>query len=156
MKRIIITVFPCLLLLTACMGPAPIKDVQPSHAGQVKLVEAAGSISHSLVDLARIQETATPPVRSNLPDPMIRAMPQIATIDWSGPIGPLVTRIAQAAKYQVRVLGTRPAIPVIVTIDTRNTPLGNILRDAAYQAGTRAHVKVFPKRRIIELRYAKL
>ena len=63
--------------------------------------------------------------------------------------------MAQAPNYRLRVLGTQPAIPVIVTVNTSNEMLGDILRDVGYQCGRRATVVVFPESRVIELRYAK-
>jgi defect-in-organelle-trafficking protein DotD len=67
----------------------------------------------------------------------------------------LLRQIARAANYRVRVLGTAPAIPVIVTIYEKRVKLGDALRDVGYQCGRRATVVIFPESRVIELRYAK-
>lgn len=82
-------------------------------------------------------------------------MGALASVEWSGPIAQLVCQIAKATGYRVNILGTEPAIPVIVTIADKNRMLGDILRDAGYQAGRRAAVFVYPESRVIELRYAK-
>jgi defect-in-organelle-trafficking protein DotD len=77
------------------------------------------------------------------------------SIDWSGPVEPLVRQIARVSDYRLRVLGTPPAIPVIVTIYERHAKLGDVLRDVAYQCNKRASIIIFPESRVIELRYAK-
>lgn len=143
-------------LLVACTPPRPIIEHSNTEAANIKLSEAGNSVSHTLLELARMQAVATPPIRDTWPDPGINSMPEIASLDWSGPVGQLVIRIAEAAHYRVRILGNMPAIPIIVTITAYNTPLGNILRDAAYQANNRAHITLYPERRLIELRYAEL
>jgi len=81
-------------------------------------------------------------------------MGQLVPIDWAGPIEPLVARLARASGYRLRLLGVRPAVPIMVTITTKNTPMGDVLRNAGYQANERATIIVFPARHTIELRYA--
>jgi defect-in-organelle-trafficking protein DotD len=55
--------------------------------------------------------------------------------------------------YRLKVLGTEPAIPVLVSITARRGVIAEILQNAAFQAQKRAHVMVFPESRVIELRY---
>ena len=64
-------------------------------------------------------------------------------------------QIAIASNYRLTVLGTAPAIPVLVTVYSKNVMLGDVLRDVGYQGGRRAQVVVYPDSRTIELRYAK-
>lgn len=152
-RVIIYSLVSSLVLFAGCTRR--IKSPPPhSDDATIKLAEAATSVSNSLKKLARIQAAATPPVKGkHLPDPNTSGMTGIASIDWAGPIGPLVTKIAQASKYKVRVLGKTPAIPIIVSVNAKNTPLASILRDVDYQAGKRAHIVVYPHKRVIELRY---
>ena len=142
-------------LLCACSTPKPLPgyDVSKSEAS---LAEASYSVSRSVVDLAETAQAAHPlPDLAPPPSPATYGMAGLTTVDWSGPVEPLLRQIAKAANYRVRVLGTPPAIPVIVTIYTKNAMLGDILRDVGYQCGRRAAVVVFPETRVIELRYAK-
>ena len=142
-------------LLCACSTPKPLPgyDVIKSEAS---LAEASYSVSRSVVDLAETAQAAHPlPDLAPPPSPATYGMAGLTTVDWSGPVEPLLRQIAKAANYRVRVLGTPPAIPVIVTIYTKNAMLGDILRDVGYQCGRRAAVVVFPETRVIELRYAK-
>ncbi|HLB43608.1 MAG TPA: type IVB secretion system lipoprotein DotD [Gammaproteobacteria bacterium] len=142
-------------LLHACASPTQPKgfDVSKSEAS---LAEASYSVSRSVVDLAETAQAAHPlPSLAPPPSPTTYGMAGLTTVDWSGPVEPLVKQIAYAANYRVRVLGTAPAIPVLVTVYAKNTMLGDILRDVGYQCGRRATVTIFPESRVIELRYAK-
>lgn len=142
-------------LVCACASPKPPQTFNISNA-QSSLAEASYSVSRSVVDLAETAQAAHPsPSLAPPPSPATYGMAGLATIDWSGPVEPLVRQIAKASNYRVRILGTPPAIPVLVTVYTKNAMLGDILRDVGYQCGRRAAVVVFPESRVIELRYAK-
>lgn len=155
MKKMSCLVVLLALALSSCATPKrpPGYDVSKSGAS---LAEASYSVSRSIVDLAETAQAAHPlPDLAPPPSPATYGMGGLATIDWSGPVEPLVRQVARASNYRVRVLGTPPAIPVLVTIYTKNTMLGDILRDIGYQCGRRASVVVYPESRVIELRYAK-
>jgi defect-in-organelle-trafficking protein DotD len=143
------------LILCACTTPKPPQgyDLSPT---QETLAESSYSISHSVAELAETAQAAHPsPNLAAPPSPASYGMGGVTSIDWSGPIEPLLREMAKASDYRVRVLGTSPAIPVIVTLYEKNAMLGDILRNAGYQCGRRASVVVFPESRVIELRYAK-
>jgi len=143
------------LLLMACVPPKPPRgyDINKNEAS---LAEASYSVSRSIVDLAEISQAAHPmPNVAPSPPPSSYGMGHLTSVDWSGPVAPLVRQIAKAADYRVRILGTAPAIPVIVTVFQKNAMLGDILRDIGYQCGERATVVVFPESRVIELRYSR-
>lgn len=149
-------ILACLsLCLCACATPR-CKPACPLSKSQATLAEASYSVSHSIVELAESAEAAHPiPDISPPPSPASYGMGGVTSVDWSGPIEPLLQQIAKAADYRVRVLGTTPAIPVLVTLNEKNVMLGDVLRNAGYQCGRRASVVVFPESRVIELRYAK-
>lgn len=142
------------LILIGCTPPPEPPKVEPSS---VSLAEASYSVSRSLVSLAATAQASHPPPCDLAPgpNPASYGMGGLATIDWSGPIEPLVRQIAKVTNYRVRVLGTEPAIPVLVTIFDKNMMIGDILRDVGYQGGRRATVVVYPESQVIELRYAK-
>lgn len=124
---------------------------------QAKIAEAAASISHSLVNLAEIQQAVTPPPSTyQPPDPATYGMANLVSIDWAGPIEPLVNQIAEATGYQVRVLGNEPAVPIMVFIFAKNQRIGDILRNAGFQCHDKANIVLYPKSRTIELRYAEV
>lgn len=143
------------LLLTACAAPkvAPGYDIDKPESS---LAEASYAVSRSVSDLAETAQAAHPlPNIAPPPNPASYGMGGITTLDWSGPVEPLLKQIAIAANYRLRILGTPPAIPVLVTVYQRNMMLGDILRDVGYQCGRRAAVVVYPESNVIELRYAK-
>lgn len=143
------------LFLCACAAPKQPKGYDISKS-QASLAEASYSVSRSIVDLAETAEAAHPlPALSPPPDPASYGMAGLTSIDWSGPIEPLLKQIAIASNYRLRVLGTQPGIPVLVTIYSKNVMLGDVLRDVGYQGGRRASVVVYPDAHVIELRYAK-
>ncbi|MDQ8039405.1 MAG: type IVB secretion system lipoprotein DotD [Rickettsiella sp.] len=161
MKKIIAAII--LGLLTGCTTTSqdspssitPSINNPNSDDATVKLAEAARSVSLSLNELKTIEKASNPPVKP-LPYPTSSGLVKIiASVDWSGPIEPLLEHIAKLAKYNFEVIGHRPAIPVLVTIMSQNTPLAYIIRNANLQAGTKADINVYPGIHTIELRYAK-
>ena len=155
MKKIIAVLLGC-TLLTGCIyqRSAPI-PTSGDHAA-VKLAEAADSASNSLNELARIQAEATPAIKGphELPDPSKLGLRQVGTVDWSGPIEPLLEQIAQSMSYRLRIIGRTPKVALIVTVSSKNMPMATILRNIDYQATNKAFVAVYPQSRVIELRYA--
>ncbi len=141
--------------LFACANP-PAPNPNYLNKTESSLAEASFSVSRSIVDLAETEQAAHPGLNYEPPpSPASYGMGGLTTIDWSGPVEPLLKQIANASNYRLRTLGTPPAIPVLVTVNAKNVMLGDILRDTGYQCGKRASVLVFPNSRVIELRYAK-
>ena len=129
----------------------------PSDDASIKLAEAANSVSDSMLKMARIEKTVSPPNTGNVHAiPNAPSLQTRASVDWSGPIGELTDRIAKAAHYKLRVLGESPAVPVLISLDVNNETLASILRNIDYQAGKKASIHVYPKLKVIELRYAKI
>jgi defect in organelle trafficking protein DotD len=142
------------LTLSACATP-PIASSTPSPT-EISLAEASYSVSRSVADLAETAQAAHPlPPLAPPPSPVSYGMGGLTTIDWSGPVEPLIRQIAKSVNYRVAVMGTPPAIPIIVTINEKNVMLGDVLRNIGYQCGRRATVVVYPSGRVIELLYAK-
>ena len=143
-----------IFLLCACAPPQPPQTKLDSASAS--LAEASYSVSRSIVSLSETAQAAHPvPDLGPAPNPMSYGMAGLTSVDWSGPIEPLVKQLAKAANYRVRVLGRAPSIPVLVTIYDKNMMLADIFRDVGYQAGRRASVIVYPEERVVELRYAK-
>lgn len=153
-KKVGVIIFLAFILY-GCAAPKPPPGYNINKT-QASLAEASYAVSRSMVDLAETAQAAHPlPDLAPPPSPATYGMGGLTSVDWSGPIEPLVRQIARAANYRVRVLGTCPAIPVLVTVYEKNAMLGDILRDVGYQGGRRAAVVVFPESRVIEIRYAK-
>lgn len=121
---------------------------------QAQIAEAATAIGQSLQELSAMQLALHPQTKLGNPlDANAVGMGKLASIDWTGPAQPLLKKIAQATNYQLNVIGKPPAIPVLVSLNMRNIPIATILRDVTYQVVTKANVVVYPRKRLIELRY---
>jgi len=155
MKKALFPVFILTLSLSGCFSNYMPPPPKPGNPATVKIAEAAASVSSSIGTLEGIRKAENPQYQKKLPNPNTFGMGEIASIDWTGPIGPLVKKIAAASGYRVVVLGNSPAIPIIVSVHEQNQPLAYYLRNADYQAGRKAYVKVYAKRRVIQLRYAR-
>ncbi len=159
MKKIIVALF--VSLLSGCATQNLPDSVTPaihtrSDDASVALAEAARSVSQSLNELKALEKASNPPLSKPLPYPSSSGLEAIiASVDWSGPIEPLMKRIARLAHYRLEQIGHHPAIPILVTISSQNTSLGYIIRDINLQAGEKANILVYPGIKTIELRYAK-
>lgn len=158
MKKITVALF--VSLLSGCASQLP-NSITPSFNSNsddasVKLAEAASSVSQSLNELKELEKASSPPITKPLPYPSASGLEKtIASVDWSGPIEPLLQRVAKLVHFHLEIIGKHPAVPVLVTISSQNTPLSYILRDADLQAGQKANIVVYPGIKTIELRYAK-
>lgn len=149
----LLILFPFIVCACAAPKQPPSYDINKTEAS---LAEASYAVSRSVVDVAEVTQAAHPmSMLTPPPSPATYGMAGLGSVDWSGPVEPLVKQIAKATDYRVRVLGRPPAIPVLVTIYTKHAMLGDLLRDVGYQCGERANIVVFPESRVIELRYAK-
>ena len=166
MKRSLISILVATLALTGC-GPehhnymllkyvtadsAPVPAVDKN--AQAQIAQAASSVSQSISNLDAMVVATHKNVA--MPTPVNAAhvgMAQIVSIAWHGPVEPLLKQIADGAHYHLNVLGTAPSIPLLVNINASNETLADVLRDATYQVAKEATVKLYPHKRIIELRY---
>lgn len=152
-----------LLLATQLVGCCSTKDEvaivthdQDLRAAGTRLTAAAESVSKSLQELAKIDRAVNPQIKLSAPDDPDRiGMGQISSIDWSGPVGPIVKKIADAAHYNLKVLGSPPAVPILISVTAKDTPLADVLRNIEFQCGRRANIVVYASLNIIELRYVK-
>jgi len=123
-----------------------------THEAHIKLAEAAASVSHSLEQLAEIEVAVHPSAElPPPPNPARIGMERLASVDWTGPVEPLVRKIAKASHYKLRVVGRQRATETIVSITEKDTPLADILHNIAFQAQRRVRIKIRPGRRLIVL-----
>jgi defect-in-organelle-trafficking protein DotD len=129
-------------------------DVTDTIEAERQLVAAAQSIEHSLRLLSAAEAQSPQPLMdiSELVSEEA-GLGVRATLDWSGPIQPLLERIAKLTDYRMRVIGHAPSIPVMVSITDEERVVAEILKDAGLQAGNKAALVVYPSTRVIELRY---
>lgn len=131
---------------------------------QQQLVAEPDSVDLMLADAAdratRALETLSAMERSQNPQPDLAIVPnaprelqRAVTLNWTGPVEPLVQELSRKAGYRFGTIGARPSTPVIVTISSINKPLINVFRDIGLQMGARADLKVNARTRMIELQY---
>ncbi len=129
----------------------------PSDDAAITLAEAAVSVSDSMLEMAKIEKVIIPQNKDNtLTIPNAYNLQARASVDWSGPIEELVARIAKAAHFKIRILGTPPAVPVLINLSVKDQSLAEILRNIDYQAAKKADIYVYPNSQVVELRYAKI
>ena len=119
-----------------------------------QLAEAAASVDSSLQQLSEIQVATHPDVNIGTPEnAKTLGMTQITSINWTGPIEPLLQHIATMSHYTLHIVGNPPAIPVLINLNKKNEVLATILRNITYQAAKQATITTYPKKHVIELRY---
>lgn len=152
-KKLISIMVACLALGACATQPPPSNKLDTTDTS---LAQASYSVSRAISSLSETAQAAHPlPKLDPPPSPDTYGMGGLTSVDWSGPVEPLVQQIAQSTNYRVRILGTRPGIPVLVSVYDKNMMMADILRDVGYQCGRRAAVVVYPESRVIEIRYAK-
>lgn len=159
LKRFFLMVLGVVLLggCSALRTPAdqPKNQSLSSHqAIEDQLLQAALSIEQSLGILAAAEKADNPPVfDSALLTTTEGGMGAKIDLEWTGPIGPLVQKIADLTHYRLKFLGKEPAIPILISLSAKDTAIAEVLQNASLQAGKRASVLVFPTDKIIEVRY---
>ncbi|OGT69506.1 MAG: hypothetical protein A3J38_02425 [Gammaproteobacteria bacterium RIFCSPHIGHO2_12_FULL_45_9] len=136
--------------VTTDSAPGPVADKNAQSA----LAEAAVSVDHSLQQLSAIQIATHPGVKApHSVDAAAIGMADQASLDWVGPVEPLLNQIAQKAHYRTRIVGHKPAIPVLVTLHAHNEMLADLLLDVTLQVQEKATIILYPQAHIIEMRY---
>ena len=152
-----LTIFCVLALatLTGCTtaGPAPQLVAEPDGV-TLRLANAADRAATALDTLASIEQKRTPTI---LPPLAASAPPELrrsVTVNWVGPVQPLLQQLADRAGYEFQLAGNAPSSAIILSINVRNQPVIETLRDAGLQLGQRAKLRVDAQLKLIELVYA--
>ena len=75
---------------------------------------------------------------------------------YSGTLENILELITDKAGLEpVRYIGVKPSHPIIVHVDTSDTKLIDMVRNAGYQAGNRAAVGLKVRERLIEVEYKR-
>jgi defect-in-organelle-trafficking protein DotD len=140
------------LVACAARQPHPQLVAEPDQV-TMRLAQAADRAANALDSLASIEQTRTPtdlpPLAANAPLELRRSI----TVNWYGPVEPLAQTLADRASYKLLITGNAPENAVIVTINARNQPVIETLRDIGLQMGTRATLRVDAGQRVVELNY---
>lgn len=124
---------------------------------QTSLTQAASQTQASLAQLSsiekmRFQGDDTMPLQ-DVNDP---ALNNVISIQWYGPIEPLLQQVASLTGYKFQTYGKPPFSPILVNVDDTDNPVSAlaIIRNVDVQAGLNAQILVFQQQKIISLRYA--
>ncbi|MDF2529132.1 MAG: hypothetical protein K0Q57_12 [Gammaproteobacteria bacterium] len=146
-----------LLFISGCSS-TPSTPPLPNNSALIQqdlsaaAVSATGSLSQlAAIEKARYQSEAYMPFA----DVHDQALDTFVTIQWYGPIVPLLQQVADMIGYQLQVYGKPPVTPILVNIDDtqQKTSAINIIRNADLQAGANASILIFTDQKLISLRY---
>lgn len=157
------------LVLLSLAGCATTKELPPfdrTHVEAVnsspdngtditaRLAEAAQRTANALENLASVEQARTPelytPVVTDAP-PELRLL---LTVQWTGPWENLLKTMAERVNYQFRVIGKQPPTPIVVTVDAKQQPFVDVLRNIGLQAAGRADLVLDSQNKVVEVRYA--
>lgn len=122
----------------------------------LRLATAADRASSALQTLASIEQAKNPSVAVQAVPDAPMELRRTVSVNWVGPIEPLLLSLSDRAGYQMRVNGDKPPVPVVVSVQAREKSVIEVLRDIGLQAGRRADIIVDPASRTVELNYAPL
>jgi defect in organelle trafficking protein DotD len=144
------------LLLSACAVHGKVDQqlvAEPDPVG-LRLASAVDKASAALQTLASVEQARNPNASIQQVPYAPQELRRTVTIDWVGPIEPIMRRLADRAGYDMQVNGDLPPAPVVISLNAREKSVIEVLRDVGLQAGQRADVVVDPEHRIVELNYA--
>jgi defect in organelle trafficking protein DotD len=139
-----------LLNAVRIMPPEPSEDIN----AEAKLAESAATVSASFEALARVERANQKRHKKLASTPAITVqMSGLATVDYTGPVDTILKQIAKASKVRYRKLGHPKGTPILVSVNSRNTKIVDIIRDISYQVQKQATIKLYPHNKVLELRY---
>lgn len=144
--------------LISCQITAPVETPPPPPLmTQEQIAHAAGSVDRSLIALYDVERAKRPTDVSikaePYPEPIYPSLSRVMTVDWSGPVEPLLRDIATLTEYRLKVMGHAPAIPVLVTLERDKITAQELLRETRAEVYLRADILIFPDSGVIELHY---
>lgn len=78
---------------------------------------------------------------------------QRATYHWVGKAEEALKGIADLAGYTATFVGNPPAQPIMVSLDLKNQPLIDGLRDLNAQLNNQAHIQIVPTAKLISMSF---
>lgn len=135
--------------VTAITTPAP-------DSGDItaRLAEAAQRTANAVENLQSIEQARTPelytPVVSEVP-PELRIL---ITVQWTGPWESLLKVMSERVGYQFRAIGKQTPTPIVVTVDAKQQPYVDVMRNIGLQAAGRADLVLDSQNKVVEIRYA--
>lgn len=157
-------VVPVLLLgLSGCStfgggdGSTRVEAVTTAAANDditARLAEAAQRTANAVENLQSIEQARTPELHTPIVTDAPAELRLLVTVQWTGPWENLLKVMAERVNYQFRVIGKSPATPVVVTIDARQQPFVDVMRNIGLQGAGRADLVLDSQNKVVEVRYA--
>ena len=147
------------LLLSGCGSKSSSQAAVVTNTQYVvdaSIRDAAQQAAASLQTLAAIEKSRYPH-DATIPFANVHSpdLDRFVSVNWYGPIQPLLQQVANQIQYELQVYGKPPQMPILVHIDdtANKTSAINVIRNADLQAGNNAEILVYPKMKMISLRY---
>lgn len=146
--------------LTGCATPQARVVVSAVDPAEEALLAAAARIEDSWGRTSSLV-SATGPSGAEVPAPpstfpmeeIPESLSGAVDLEWHGELAPAVKSLAALAGYQFEEIGIPAGGPILVSLNAKSVPVGELLRRAGNQAGDRADVVVRPVSRRIEVVY---
>jgi hypothetical protein len=169
-KRIIIT-SAILIAVSACSTTTPYKQTINKELPGIKEVPASEiyeALANASVDAAKaltiLSEVKTASVSEIMTYDSVRqanwranyvpeGMDRKITIKWDGPATPVLKQIERYVDYDVILMNRKSPIPNIITIDSYNESIINIIRKISAQTEGLMDITIFEDAKKIEVRY---
>lgn len=160
MKKIhVISLLLTGVVLSACGDTTMREESPPIEEIDTIIADAVDSSANANRAIAQVEVATSSPVRAS-PQPSVPptvVLPpeavQPVTLDWQGPIEPLIRDLAARAGYSFRTTGQPPANMKMVSIVANEEPLFGVIRRAGAMANEFADIVFNPANRTIEIRY---
>ncbi len=133
--------------------PVYATPVDPDPVG-LRLAQAAERATQAQNKMAQIESFRTPLPTQNGLAVSLPGTQQITSITWTGPIDQITRTLSEMAGLTFKVTGKEPPLPMVVSVNAHQEPIGKILQDIGAQAGRRADLIIDPMNRTLDLHYA--
>lgn len=146
------------MVLSACAHqeqPAVSPPLKPSEIDR-QIATAVADAAESLRRLSLVEQARTPPADIEI-DSVPRELTQPQTLDYVGPVEPVLRTLAGLVGYDFVTVGDPPAQDLVVDVIAVDRPAYRILQDVGLQLGSRATVSLTPaghgRRGVVALHY---
>lgn len=156
MKKILLFLTLTIVLGASACVPRKVDQqlvATPDPIG-LRVASAVDRASAALQTLASVEQARNPNAAIAAAPYAPQELRRTVSMNWNGPIEPVMRALADRAGYQFQMNGDVPPAPVVVNIQAKQKSVVEVLRDAGLQAGSRADVVVDTERHIVELNYA--
>ena len=144
----------------ASKQPAP-PVVKPVDPILLKLTESADRVAQAAAQSALIQSAALSKTRRTSPYafdlkklPKELREPLRLEQPYFGELSKFLESIAVTIDYDLREMGKKPSLPILITMNDVSKPVAEIVADAGFQGNTRALVTLEPRKRLIVIEYS--